>query len=125
MIQNIDVNILEKFTKNALENIYRNAIGYFFDDELVGYLIYDLIYDRIEIVDVFVVNDYRCRKIATYMLNYLIDFAICNFCVNITLEVRKDNVFAIKLYEKCGFKIRAIREGYYGGVDGLLMELIL
>ena len=41
---------------------------------------------------------------------------------NITLEVKEDNEPAIKLYEKFGFEKKAIREGYYNGVDGILME---
>ena len=41
---------------------------------------------------------------------------------NITLEVRKDNIYAIKLYEKNGFKQVAIRKNYYNGIDGILME---
>ena len=46
-------------------------------------------------------------------------------CVNITLEVNKENTYAIKLYKKVGFKEVAIRKNYYDGVDGILMELIL
>ena len=40
----------------------------------------------------------------------------------ITLEVNKENIPAIKLYRKLGFKDVAIRKGYYNGVDGILME---
>ena len=41
---------------------------------------------------------------------------------SITLEVREDNLYAIKLYEKFGFIKKAIRKGYYQGIDGILME---
>ena len=41
---------------------------------------------------------------------------------DITLEVKKDNISAIKLYEKNGFIKKAIRRGYYNGVDGILYE---
>lgn len=40
---------------------------------------------------------------------------------DITLEVRIDNLPALKLYEKYQFKQVAIRKGYYNGVDGILM----
>ena len=43
---------------------------------------------------------------------------------SITLEVRKDNISAIKVYEKLGFKRKAIRKNYYDGVDGILMERV-
>ena len=41
---------------------------------------------------------------------------------NITLEVKIDNYPAIKVYEDNGFKMVAIRKGYYNGIDGILME---
>ena len=43
---------------------------------------------------------------------------------SITLEVREDNISAIKVYEKLGFKRKAIRKNYYDGVDGILMERV-
>ena len=43
----------------------------------------------------------------------------------VTLEVRIDNLPAIRLYEKFGFEQVSIRKGYYDGVDGLLMKLEL
>ena len=42
--------------------------------------------------------------------------------INITLEVRKDNISAINLYKKYGFVEKALRKGYYKGIDGILME---
>ena len=38
------------------------------------------------------------------------------------LEVKVDNINAIKLYEKFDFKVIHIRRGYYNGVDALIME---
>ena len=43
----------------------------------------------------------------------------------VTLEVRVDNLIAISLYEKFGFEQVSVRNGYYDGVDGLLMKLEL
>ena len=40
----------------------------------------------------------------------------------ITLEVRENNQEAISLYQKFNFEKKAIRKGYYQGIDGLLME---
>ena len=56
-----------------------------------------------------------------YMINIIKDMDISN----ITLEVRVDNLVAIKMYEKFGFKKQAIRKNYYQGVDGILMEKVL
>ena len=38
------------------------------------------------------------------------------------LEVKVDNINAIKLYEKFDFKVIHTRRGYYNGVDALIME---
>ena len=43
---------------------------------------------------------------------------------NITLEVKKDNIVALKLYKKMGFEEKAIRKNYYNGIDGILMERV-
>ena len=42
--------------------------------------------------------------------------------INITLEVSTENQKAINLYEKFEFKKKAMREKYYQGIDGILME---
>ncbi|MEG1351383.1 MAG: GNAT family N-acetyltransferase, partial [Bacilli bacterium] len=42
--------------------------------------------------------------------------------INILLEVREDNIFAIKLYEKYGFEKIGIREKYYNKTDAIVME---
>ena len=42
--------------------------------------------------------------------------------INITLEVSIQNQNAMNLYEKFGFEKKAIREKYYQGIDGILME---
>ena len=40
---------------------------------------------------------------------------------SISLEVRENNYPAIRLYKKFNFSERAIRKGYYQGIDGILM----
>jgi Acetyltransferases len=123
VIKKISKDELKDFKLLNENNPYSNYIGYFSDDEVLGYIEYLLIYDRIEISNIFVKEEYRNRKIATNMLKYLIDLS--KGLVNITLEVNKNNIYAIKLYKNLGFKEVAIRKGYYNGVDGILMELVL
>ena len=123
-ISSLDLNLFYDVNIGG-DSPFRKYLGYFIEDEIVGYLIYDVIYDRCEIVNIYVMNEFRNRKIGTNMLKYLIDFGKKNSLYNITLEVRKDNLCALKLYENMGFLSTAIRSGYYDGVDGILMELIL
>ena len=86
--------------------------------EIIGYLYYSDIYDRIEINQIEISFIHRnCGK-GNIILSYLTEHTD----KGITLEVRIDNIPAIKLYEKNGFERKAIRKGYYNGIDGILME---
>lgn len=125
MIKELD-NTLELKEFNVEEkNPFTKYIAYYIDKKIVGYLVYLLIYDRVEIDYIFVKDEYRNRKIASNMLEYLIDILKKQNILNITLEVRENNESAIKLYTKYGFKKVTVRKGYYEGIDGLLMEMIL
>ncbi len=104
--------------KNLKNNIFLKGLVYI-DEIIMGVLIYDLIYDRIEIEYIIVHSDYRRQGIATKLLNNLIDNNKNRS--NITLEVRSSNVPAIKLYENNGFDKVAIRKNYYGNEDAILM----
>ena len=110
---------------NIKKHPYRNCFNHFIKDIKVGYITYDLIYDKIEIVDIFVEEKYRNKKIATDLMKKVVSLAKEKKCLNITLEVSVNNLIAIKLYKKLGFKEIAKRVGYYDGVDGILMELIV
>lgn len=88
------------------------------DNEIIGYIYYSDIYDRAEINQIEINFIHRnCGKGSK-----LLEKAISLVDKNITLEVKKDNIPAIKLYKKYGFQEVAIRKGYYNGVDGILME---
>lgn len=103
---------------------YRKYFIYI-DEEKVGYVVVDIIYERMEIVDIFVSIAKRNRKIGTNMLEYVVNKAKNMNLQNVTLEVNKNNEYAIKLYKKFGFKEVALRKSYYNGEDGILMELVL
>ena len=106
--------VLESFDTNP----YAGYLVYIDDRIVIGYLYYSDIYDRIEINQINVLDKYRRNGHASELMKYLIAKN-----KNISLEVKCDNIPAIKLYEKHGFKKVAVREGYYNGVDGHLMVL--
>lgn len=103
-------------------NVYARYIFYIEENKIVGYLIYEDIYDRFEIDYIYVEDNYRKKGVASKMLDALIHNANEKKVLNITLEVKKDNHNAIALYLKFGFISKAIRRGYYNGIDGILME---
>lgn len=115
-------SFLNKFD-TCIDNIgvYSKYIIYYIDEEEVGFLNYDLIYDRIEIDYIFVNERNRRNNIASFLLDYLLEQCKKNKCNSITLEVKKSNIGAIKFYKSKEFKEVAIREKYYENEDGILM----
>lgn len=104
-----------KITINAFSNI----LVYEKDNKIVAFLDYSKMYEKIEINYIFVIKEYRNQNIAYELIDYMIKN---NNFENITLEVNILNENAIKLYKKHGFEIIGIREKYYNGIDGYLME---
>lgn len=103
-------------------NPYSRRIEFFLDNNVVGYLEYSLIYDRIEIDNFFVEEKMRKQGIGKKLMSYLVAIAIDARVVNITLEVRLSNEIARELYKNFGFREVARRRFYYGDEDGILME---
>lgn len=88
------------------------------ENVIIGYIYYSNIYDRLEINQFEINKEYRNQGKGKYLIQYLID----KEKKDITLEVKQDNYSAIKVYEAKGFIQKAVRKGYYNGIDGLLME---
>ena len=103
-------------------NPFQKRFEFFIEDNSVGYLEYSLIYDRMEIDNIFVMDEYRKQGIGTKLMAYLVSLAIDLRVDNITLEVRISNEVARNLYKKFGFHEVALRKFYYGDEDGILME---
>ncbi len=123
-LDNIDLinNLLKNFNTSIKEiGPFSHYVGYYLDDKIVGFLNYDLMYEKAEIDYIFVDNDYRRKHIASSLVDYLVKKCKDNDVENISLEVRKSNINAISLYKKQGFTEVATRKGYYKGEDGILM----
>lgn len=124
MIKEVSFNELNSFDIKY-NNVFTKYIAYYIDNLVVGYLVYEKLYDRVEIDYIYVLENFRNKKIGSLMIEYLINLCKENNIYNITLEVNINNINAIKLYEKYNFKTISIRKGYYKGIDGLLMEVKL
>ena len=114
---NDDFLSLEYLKKEFDNNPFAKFLILIENDELIGYLYYSDIYDRIEINQFEVKEKYRNQGKGNMLLEYLIS----NNKKDISLEVRENNTHAIKLYEKNNFKKVSVRKGYYDGIDGILM----
>ena len=111
-----------KEVSNNSANPFSRRVEYFINDTSVAYMEYSVIYDRMELDNIRVLDEYQGQGIGTKLLSYLIGSAIDNRVVNITLEVRVSNERARNLYKKFGFREVALRKYYYGDEDGILME---
>ena len=103
-------------------NPFARKIEFIDNENVLGYLDFSLIYDRIEIDKFFVEENFRNQGIGKKLLSYLVVVAINNHVVSVTLEVRESNVIARELYKKFGFREVALRKFYYGDENGILME---
>ena len=114
--------ILSFFNENI--NLDRNPFYKYFVCEkknIVGVIVFQEIYERIELDYIIVDSDYRRCGIADKLMNYLIDYAKKNHIINITLEVNENNIAAINLYKKHGFIVVSKRDKYYKESDAILM----
>ncbi len=103
----------------VINHIYNRTIIALDNNKIVGFIIYALIYDRCELIDLYVDKSYRRKGIANELINIMLDNT--KECINISLEVKKDNIEAYNLYSKFGFKMVSVREKYYNGIDAYLM----
>ena len=104
--------------KESFKNDFLKVLVY--EEEFIkGILLYQYLYDRIEIDYIIVDNKYRNLGIATNLLKYLENKH--KNIYNITLEVRESNLNAINFYLKNGFKEVTKRKNYYKDEDGILM----
>ena len=107
---------LDELLKSKYDFIY----GYYIDDNLVGFIHINKLYENMDIVNIVVSKEYRNKGIGTKLLNYTVDnYKDIN---NIMLEVRESNNTAIDFYKKNNFKIINVRKKYYGNEDALIMK---
>ena len=122
----------DPWSRLSFENELENPLSVFFvarDEEtgrMMGYGGIWLMYDIADITNIAVHPDYRREGIGRKLLQLLIQIAREKGMVAITLEVRKSNLPAQKLYESTGFVHCGVRRRYYQGIeDAQIMTLEL
>jgi ribosomal-protein-alanine N-acetyltransferase len=83
------------------------------DDQLVGYVCCWIIFKEVHIMNLAVYQDFRRLGIGDALIKTALKEAVDRGGVRATLEVRESNLPAIRLYEKLGFRVIAIRKNYY------------
>jgi ribosomal-protein-alanine N-acetyltransferase len=95
------------------------------NQRIVGYVLFWLLPDEIDVHNLAVHREFRRRGIGRLLLQQVVIEAGRRSSKRVTLEVRQSNVAAQKLYESLGFTATGVRRGYYSdnGEDALAMAL--
>ena len=96
-----------------------------YDNKIIGYIIYSIIFDESEILNIVVDSSYRGKTFGIQLLNYTIEDIKNKKCLNVFLEVAKKNIIAKNLYLKFGFVEYNIRKNYYKNDDAVLMKKVV
>lgn len=117
---NLVNELLKEFNYKISDESFNNEffnVWVYIDQNIKGVMVFQKIYDRVEIEYIIVDEESRNLGIGSKFINKLSKLDINN----ITLEVREKNKVAIEFYKKNKFGIVAIRKNYYGSENGFLM----
>ena len=117
LIENLGKKLHNNYKVNldVFSNIYLCTV----DNNIIGFISYSIMYERAEILDIFIDIKYRNKGYASKLIKKVLNQA--HECNNISLEVDVENKNAINLYKKFGFEIKTVRKNYYDLNDAYLM----
>ena len=97
------------------------------NDEVVGYCLYQVLFEQAEILRIGTHPNYQRQGIASKIFAKLSEVLKTQAVEALLLEVRADNTPAIALYEQQGFTMIYRRKGYYqlglqSAIDALIMQ---
>ena len=102
---------------NALIGEFNNAFSHLFaceiDGKIVGYVCVRIMYEEAQICNLAVLPEHRRKGIATELLGEVATFSKEKGCERAELEVNVENLPAVELYRKCGYKEEGIRKNFY------------
>ena len=123
----------EAFTKRQLAYLLTDynsiALAAKADCDIAGFIISQIEIENDEsyghIVTLNVAPSYRRKGVGSQMLDEIEKILKEKGANECHLEVREDNIAALKLYLKCGYQKIAKLEKYYGNKNGLFLKKIL
>ena len=95
------------------------------DDEIIGFAGIKIIVDTADIMNIVVKKSWRNQGVGNLLLTNLVSLCKELNLSSLSLEVNEDNIPAIHLYKKFGFKQIGLRKNYYQGKNGLVMEYMI
>ncbi len=117
---------LTSWSSDKIENSLNAGVmgwAYWENNQILGFILLQVVSIESEILSIAVDQEMRQKGIAKKLIQHYIDSIEVGH--KIFLEVRKTNMPAIKLYEKCGFKKIGERPNYYQSPteDAILFQL--
>ena len=110
------------FEYELTENDFAHMVVFEEENKVIGMLGYYILFDDAQITTIAVRENCRGKRIASQLMEYLIEDCNRKGCSVLSLEVRKSNHKAINLYNKFEFVEMNIRKGYYeDGEDAIFM----
>ena len=109
--------------KSELDNNFAHFFVAFSDEKIAGYIGSHNVLGEVYITNVAVFSEFRRNGIGKTLVEFLVDEMKAENADFVTLEVRKSNLNAISLYEKCGFEKVGERKNFYEkpAEDAILM----
>lgn len=92
------------------------------DGEIIGFTGIKVLVDNADIMNIVVKKSWRNQGVGNLLLNNLISICKDLNLLSLSLEVNEDNIPAIHLYEKVGFKQVGLRKNYYQDKNGIVMS---
>jgi len=88
--------------------IARDPVG-----EAIGFCSWWLVLDEVHVNNFAVLPEHRRSGVASRLLERVLADGAARGAYRATLEVRRSNEAALRLYEKFGFAVTAVRRNYY------------
>ncbi len=112
---------------DMLKSSLENEMAYFFvleeEENILGYISTMFDGQIVEILNFCVDKNSQHKGLGTKILSFLDNYFYTLKAKSMILEVRNNNINAIKIYEKFGFKKIHVRKNYYSnGDDALILE---
>ncbi len=111
-----------QFKYELTENEFANLFVLENEGVIIGYYGFWVMFEDADITKVSIRKEFQGMKLANILMQDCLNRVNALGCEKINLEVRTDNVRAIKLYEKYGFENISLRKDYYcKGEDAFVM----
>ncbi|SHJ67486.1 ribosomal protein S18-alanine N-acetyltransferase [Paramaledivibacter caminithermalis] len=113
----------ESFEKEIRNNQLAKYLVIEYENQIVGYGGMWIIIDEAHITNIAIHKDFRNKKLGSFLVESMIEYAESLRIYRMTLEVRESNIAAQGLYMKLGFKPCGKRPKYYhdNNEDAIIM----